>query len=148
MPTNHCHFGGHRRNSPPDSTHNVIAYIRPKKSFVWPMTDAILVRCGRCGRCRGTFSSPFVRGNADEIEFATVVGRQAGHSLRRACCVAAASASYVNLQSVVTALLLLSASSRVSIRRGGITRSNGKWSKELAIMDNGLIGKRSNWIML
>ena len=31
---------------------------------------------------------------------------------------------------------------------GGITRSNGKWSKELAIMDNGLIGKRSNWIML
>ena len=32
--------------------------------------------------------------------------------------------------------------------RGGRTRSNGKWSKEVAIMDNGLIGKRSNWIML
>ena len=31
--------------------------------------------------------------------------------------------------------------------RGGRTRSNGKWSKEVAIMDNGLIGKWSNWIM-
>ena len=31
---------------------------------------------------------------------------------------------------------------------GGITRSNGKWSKEVAIMDNGLIGKWSNWIMI
>ena len=31
---------------------------------------------------------------------------------------------------------------------GDRTRSNGKWSKEVAIMDNGLIGKWSNWIMI
>ena len=36
----------------------------------------------------------------------------------------------------------------VENERGGRTRSNGKWSKEVAIMDNGLIGKWSNWIMI
>ena len=33
---------------------------------------------------------------------------------------------------------------RKSQTGGGITRSNGKWSKEVAIMDNGLIGKWPN----
>ena len=36
----------------------------------------------------------------------------------------------------------------IGLKWGGRTRSNGKWSKEVAIMDKGLNGKWSNWIML
>ena len=90
----------------PDGTHNVIAYIRPQKSFVWPKTDNLLVRFLSFHR---TFSSPLCAGTGDKIESATYVPL--------ACCVTAPPVMLISNQSSLRCCCCPHPVCRSSIRR-------------------------------